>query len=240
MTRWIALVPCRESVTGYLLEGDKIQSRFAGSSESRVLNELGAAPRIIRVGDGPPDRLPTSILPDAGNGFAALEQSNPPDILSATVRLWIAGALATRPHWDGVFCVTQEDVTHWVHISAGEAVSAQSVLTPRLIHALGGSLDADAHAVADTLSRPERLAAHLRQAEILANREAITGHLVGAELAATRPYWLGQEVLLIAKAQAVPESALKAQGVPVTRLDPEDLVGPGLAALGRALALSED
>jgi hypothetical protein len=158
---------------------------------------------------------------------------------STLLRIAVAGALASRPHWDGVVCATQGDVTHWIHISADEAVSAQTVLTPRLVTALGGSASADADALADTLSRPERLAAHLRQAEIAGNRAAMTGHLLGAELAATRPYWLGQKVLVISATPAPHMTALEGQGVPSTALDPNDLVAPGLAALGRAIGLVE-
>ena len=196
MTRWIALVPESAGLSGYLVNGNSILRHATGSSQDAVMSDLGDAPRLVRLGDGPPDRLPASILPNTRDTLPALEQANPPDIISASVRLWIAGALASRVHWDGVICATQSDVTHWIHISAGEAISVQTVLTPRLVTALGGAASADPDALADTLSRPERLAAHLRQAEISGNRAALTGHLLGAELAATRPYWLGQEVLL--------------------------------------------
>ncbi|QFT97580.1 2-keto-3-deoxy-galactonokinase [Roseovarius sp. THAF8] len=239
MTRWIALVPDNAGQCGYLVEGDRVLRHATGSSEEAVLAELGDAPRMVRLGDGPPDRLPTGILPKTGDTLSALEQATPPDIISASVRLWIAGALASRVHWDGVICATQSDVTHWIHISAGEAVSVQTVLTPRLVTALGGTASADPDALADTLSRPERLAAHLRQAEISGDRAALTGHLLGAELAATRPYWLGQEVLVISAKPAPHMTALAAQGVPATALAPGDLVASGLAALSRALGLTD-
>ena len=58
---------------------------------------------------------------------------------------------------------------------------------PKLV-ATGATLGAvtppDTEAVTDSLSRPERLAAHLRSAEVTGNSAALSGHLVGAELAA--------------------------------------------------------
>lgn len=238
MTRWLALAHDGTGMAGYLLDGNRLLKRATGPTQEAILGELGDAPRILRLGDGPADKLPCAILPKGKTGLPALEQATPPDIIGASVRLWIAGALASRPHWDGVVCATQGDVTHWVHVSADEAISVQTVLTPRLVAALGGAAEADAESIADTLSRPERLAAHLRQAEVAGNRAAITGHLLGAELAATRPYWLGQEVLVVADAPAPHPAALAEQGAPVTALDPAELVGPGLAALASAFGLT--
>ena len=59
-------------------------------------------------------------------------------------------------------------------------------------------------AVSDALSRPETLTARLfelRAADLLHGQDATTarsilsGLLIGAELAATRPWWLGREVI---------------------------------------------
>lgn len=233
MTRWVVLVPSGSEITGYALEQDRLIAKVSAPSEREALDRLGDPMRIFRLGDGPSDSLPTAILPKQGTCLPALEQTNPPDIVSATVRLWIVGALADCPHWDGVVCASHQDVNHWIHVSAGEAISTQSVLTSRLITALNGAVTADAEAVADTLSRPERLAAHLRQAEVSGNRAAITGHLLGAELAATRPFWLGQEVLLIDAASDPRAHVLKAQGVPVTVLNIDALVATALAEIGR-------
>lgn len=89
-------------------------------------------------------------------------------------------------------------------------------LTPRLIADLGGAETPDMTALSDTLSRPERLAAQLRSAQVAGDAAAITGHLVGAELAAAKVYWLGQEVVLLG--QGPYYDALKVQGVLVTEL----------------------
>jgi len=101
---------------------------------------------------------------------------------------------------------------------------------------LGGAAAPSDAALADSLSRPERLAAHLRQAEVAGDRAAMTGHLLGAELAATRVYWLGQEVVVIGARSKMYKTALAAQSVPVTSFAPEDLEAPAFAALGQALA----
>ena len=158
----------------------------------------------------------------------------------------IAGFLALNPKWDGVVCLPGP-VTHWVQVSAAEVVSFQSSLTPSLQSALCDALDlgsrwaesALTEAVADTLSRSERLASRLAelQAAVRLKRGDNTemtgklwGYLLGAELAAARPYWLGQNLALIAEEElAAPYlTALTAQGLPVTRAQPDRMSLEGL------------
>jgi len=245
MTVWVALGKTAEGLTGYRLSEGQIDKRATSDNDATLLTELGPADRMIRLGEGTPTRLPAPVLPDASDAksvtLPALEQTSPPDIASGWVRLWIAGALAHCPNWDGVICATHGDVTHWLHVSAGEVVSMQSALTPRLVTTLGGALAPCATALGDTISRPERLAAHLRQAEVTGNRAAITGHLLGAELSAMRPYWLGQDVLVIAPCPEAHVTALSEQGVPATALDLEEAQSEGLIALVKALeTVTED
>ena len=237
MTDWIAIGPTGTGHRAFALDGDTITAEGRGPDEASALQDLSQA-QLIRIGDGPASRLPAPVLPEQGSSLPPLDQASPPDIVSAWVRLWIAGYLAARPNWDGVICATHADVTHWIHISANEAVSMQSLLTPRLNTALHGSAQSDSDALSETLSRPERLAAHLRAAEVTGNAGAITGHLLGAELAATRPYWLGQEVAVISPAPEAHVAALSDQGVPATAHDPETLLSPGLMALAHALKLT--
>ncbi|MCR9146121.1 MAG: 2-dehydro-3-deoxygalactonokinase [Rhodobacteraceae bacterium] len=237
MTGWIALGPTGAGIRAIALKGDRITGEGRGEDEATALRGLPRAP-LVRIGDGPATRLPAPVLPQSGNSLPAWEQASPPDILSAWVRIWIAGYLAARPNWDGVVCITHADITHWIHISASEAVSAQSLLTPRLVTALHGAATPDRAALSETLSRPERLAAHLRAAEVAGDTGATTGHLLGAELAATRAYWLGQQVAVISQTPQAHMAALSDQGVPATAHDPETLLAPGLIALGRALHLS--
>lgn len=238
MTGWIALGKAPDGVRACAMKGGRLLEQVTAGSESAALENLSEpADRIVRIGDGVPANLPASILPTGGQGLPGFSQKSPPDVIGGWVRLWLAGFLAARPNWDGVIAATEGPVSHWVHISAGEAVSSQSFLSPRLIDALGGAETPDTDAMADSLSRPERLAAHLRAAEVSGNMQALTGHLVGAELAAARAYWLGQQVAVISPPPAPVAAALKAQGVPCETHSPDDLLAPGLAAVGKALGL---
>lgn len=195
---------------------------------------------VIRVGDAQPAALPAPLLPDGGTVLPGLSQDTPADVISAWVRIWIAGFLARQGPWDGVICALHGDVSHWLHISAVEVISSQSFLSPRLIHSLGGAQTADEQAAADSLSRPERLAAYLRVAEVSGQPTAITGHLIGAELAAARPYWLGQQVAVIGDSPLIVayRTAIETQGCPVSCHDSTDLIPAGLKALGAALGVT--
>jgi 2-dehydro-3-deoxygalactonokinase len=139
-------------------------------------------------------------------------------MLDEVARAAVADYAAAHPQWDGVICIAG-DPTHWVHLSAGEVISFQSFLTARLARALGAGMRADPGAVTDSMARPERLATHLRSAELGGNRDEILGHLIGAEIAAARPYWLGREVVVTGEAglaEAYGE-VLGMQGVAVRR-----------------------
>ena len=198
-----------------------------------ALAALDASGPVLRVGEGVAAPLPAPLLPERlGSGLPGFTQDSPPDCLDGWTRLLLIG-LADRTNRDGIACVTTPTLAHWVHLSAGEAVSCQSFLTPRLATALDAGDGADERALADTLSRPERLAAHLRAAEVQGAPASLTGHLLGAELAAARPYWLGQTITLVGSdpATAPRATALAAQGVPVARTDPDTLLSGAIAAL---------
>lgn len=187
-------------------------------------------------------RLRLSIVP-------GLSQAKSPDVMRGE-ETQIAGILAGAPQFDGVLCLPG---THskWVQISAEEVVSFQTLMTGELFdllsgesvlrHSVGGeALDLDAFdaAVADILSRPERLSqrlfairadATLNATAAAVGRARLSGALIGAELAATRPYWLGQQVM-IAGAPALADlyaRALTAQGLTpqVQAADPLTLAG---------------
>ncbi len=225
-TRWVAV----GGGLSFVMQGAELLAQ----------GEAGDA-QIVRVGDGVPAALPAPVLPDGGRALPGFTQASPADVISGWVRIWIAGFLAERPNWDGVICALHGDVTHWVHISADEAVSSQSFVTLRLIAALSGAERADMEALSDSLSRPEKLASQLRVAEVTGDAAALTGHLLGAELAASKAYWLGQQVAVIgegALAQTYGD-AVQAQGCPVEVCAVEQVVSPGLSALGQALGLAE-
>ena len=161
-------------------------------------------------------------------------QQESPTVLTNGEEAAIAGYLAAHPRFDGVvLCLTEQSL--WAHISADEVVSMMAFDTPPLAAAFaaeyrqGAAFDA---ALADTLSRPERIAAHLAQARTgRSGQEA--AHLIGAELAAARPYWLGQFVVVLADegAEAPYAAALESQGAMVETASFSEafLAGCGLA-----------
>jgi 2-dehydro-3-deoxygalactonokinase len=239
MRDWIAIGRHgRVGVVAHAMRGATWVSSVQGADEARALAALGHDDaRIVRIGDGAPEAVPAPVLPKSGGGCPALTQDSPADVIGAWVRIWIAGFLASRETWDGIICAQEGGISHWLHISADEVVSCQSFLTPRLNDALAGADSPDDTALADSLSRPERLAAHLRAAEVAGNAGALTGHLIGAELAAARAYWLGQQVAVIGDRLGY-AGALRAQGVPVEEAETEALEPLGLQVLGTRLGLA--
>ncbi|ABG32393.1 2-keto-3-deoxy-galactonokinase [Roseobacter denitrificans] len=188
---------------------------------------------------------------------SGLSQTAPPDVMRGE-ETQIAGFLSLNPKWDGVLCMPGTH-TKWVHLSAGEVVSFQTFMTGEIFALLSESSvlrhsvvpdtwdgSAFQDAVADSLSHPERMAAKLfalRAGDLLklndqgSARAALSGYLIGMEIAATRPYWLGQNLAILgmgAQAQAY-QGALSAQGVPATMVDTERATLAGLTAVHRQL-----
>ncbi|WP_120500543.1 2-dehydro-3-deoxygalactonokinase [Roseovarius sp. EL26] len=243
MTRWIAIGPTGKTVTAYALESGTLVTSATAPTECAALAELEFdAEQTIRIGDGLPARLPAKLTPEDGQSLPGFEQTSPPDIIGGWIRLWCAGFAADKPNWDGVICAISSGISHWIHISANEAISCQSFLSPGLIDAFNGAFPPAGDAMFDSLSRPERLAAHLRQAQVSGNTAAVTGHLIGAELMAARPYWLGQNVILVSDEGTIADGyaiALEMQSVPHSTCKAQDLIPAGLTALGKSLGLFE-
>jgi 2-dehydro-3-deoxygalactonokinase len=195
-------------------------------------------------------RIRVSVLP-------GLSQKNPPDVMRGE-ETQVAGFLAQNPGFDGVLCLPGTH-TKWVHLSADEVVSFQTFMTGELFELLSersvlrhsvqaedAAPEAFADAVAETLSRPERLAQRLfsiRAANVLEGlgpaegRARLSGYLIGAEIAAARPYWLGQQVAVAGAPalSALYATALEAQGAEVRRFDADPLTRLGLARIRAAL-----
>lgn len=227
---WIGIAQDDHGAAGWRFDGAQALDRSAGPSAQDVMAGLAQTATTLIVQDGLGRHpVPAPALPEA-LPLTDLAQDRPHGLLPATARLRIAGVLSTRPNWDGVICLPGQEATHWCLISANEVVSFQSALTPRLAQAMGAADQADAEALADTMSRPERLSLHLRSAALMEDRRAMAGHLLGAELAAMRAFWLGQRVIVVATNDLYP-AALRAQGVPVDRVTPEDATCAGLIAL---------
>lgn len=211
--------------------------------------------------EAPYARVPCAALPEGMTRapgdrdvyiIPGLAQSAPPDVMRGE-ETQIAGFLALNPGWDGVICMPGTH-TKWVHVSAGEVVSFRTVMTGELFallsgnsvlrHSMEGAWSDEAFdaAVSATLSRPERLAADLfslRAASLLEGQSdgmaRLSGLLIGADLAATRPFWLGQQVAIVGgSTQAgVYSRALEAQGLPVTVARADAVTLAGLTAAWR-------
>ena len=173
-------------------------------------------------------RIRLHILP-------GVSQDSPADVMRGE-ETQTAGVIHENPNFDGILCLPGTH-TKWIHISAAEIVSFRTMMTGELFallshhsvlrHSVGGEdFDRDAFdsAVAETLSRPERLAQSLfniRAEGLLHNQSnaaaqgRLSGLLIGAELAAAKPYWLGQQVLIggAPALVALYERALQNQGV---------------------------
>jgi 2-dehydro-3-deoxygalactonokinase len=195
-------------------------------------------------------RITLHILP-------GIKQTKSPDVMRGE-ETQIAGFLADHPDFDGVLCLPGTH-TKWVHISAREIVSFQTIMTGELFALLAAhsvlrhSVSGDAwdeaaflDAVADTMTRPERLAARLFQIrashllEGTANpisKAALSGALIGAELAATRPYWLGQQIALVGapRLTQIYAAALCAHGLEATEHTGDDMTLKGLTAAYKEL-----
>jgi len=182
-----------------------------------------------------------------------LSQSNPPDVMRGE-ETQIAGALRLHPGFDGVMCLPG---THskWVHVSAGEVVSFQTFMTGEMFdllsrnsvlrHGMTGEGWDEAGfeaALSDALSRPERLAARLftlRAEGLLTGlaagqaRSRLSGLLIGTELAASKPYWLGQPVVIIGAENLTKlyAKALEMQGVVARSIPGNACMIAGLASL---------
>ena len=247
MTGWIAFGPDSNVIRACVMMGRTLISTITAASEAEALTQARAAlpPQsdipVIRIADGTSDRMPAALIPTNTLNIAALSQSSPQGLIGAWPRLWAAGIAARDPHWDGIVCLCRTDVTHWIYISAGEAISSLSTLTPKLINTLGGTTSrVSIPALSDSLSRPERLAADLYQAQLRIDTQALTGHLLGAELAATRAYWLGRDAVVIDDTGLgdIYTDALRHQGVPVDQTQPANLLAPAMTALTEALNLN--
>jgi len=189
--------------------------------------------------------------------IGGMSQTAPPDVMRGE-ETQIAGFLALNPGWDGVLCLPGTH-TKWVEVSAGEVVSFRTAMTGDLFAAIsehtvlkhsaqGGDWSEAAFdtAVAETLSRPEQLAMRLfgiRAAGLVgapdagSARASLSGLLIGAELAASKPYWLGQQIAVIGDGalSALYVRALAAQGAPATMADAARATLAGLTAAWRNL-----
>ncbi|TNJ42110.1 2-dehydro-3-deoxygalactonokinase [Phaeobacter sp. B1627] len=225
------------------LEVRDLAAAVALAPEDDLLTFAEDATAALPVPAKPTD-LPVTMSEDQAHRIyrlGAMQQSRPFGRLQGAAGR-ISGFLSLNKDWDGVICLPGRHYTHWVQISAEEVVSFISFATLPLVSTFcptdcptGGSpssVDEAAlvAALQDVLSRPETLALRLAEARSMtqagatsdaAARGQIWGAALGAELAASRPYWLGQNLALIAPAAlAAPyRAALLSQHMPVTETD---------------------
>ncbi|WP_371168100.1 2-dehydro-3-deoxygalactonokinase [Aliiroseovarius sp. 2305UL8-7] len=186
-----------------------------------------------------------------------VKQQKPADVMRGE-ETQIAGYLVENPDFDGILCLPG---THckWVHISAGELVSFRTFMTGEMF-ALLSDQSVLRHSVAtddwdqaafdtalsDTLTRPSDLAAKLfsLRAEGLLNdmspataRARLSALLIGAELAAAKPYWLGQQVVILGadNVASAYHAALTAQGAMVRPSDADNMTLAGMTAAYHSL-----
>lgn len=232
---WGLLIDEGARVLLHEIAGGEVQTRdFASVIEAQQSSDIDPK-RLIQCSttETPPPKL---ILPENREELGALRQTAPAALLPPNARIAIAGALTDQSDWEGVICLPEADVTHWVHVSAREIVSFQGAATGRLAAVFGAGNSLDKEALGDTMARPERLAAQLNAATLADDGAAVLGHLIGAELAAMRIYWLGQDVRIIGSGEAYGE-ALQLQGVAARIVPYAQAWRAGLMALGRAARL---
>ncbi|EIE49831.1 hypothetical protein AL035_11900 [Salipiger aestuarii] len=254
MTRpdWIAIEFGSVRMLQWDMRGNDVLARHERAP--LPLNALADAvpqevPVVVSGAPGAALAVPCRPAPPCRSGgfllLPGVKQAQPYDTMEAEVTR-IAGFLALNPGFDGTICLPGP-TSRWVQISAGEIVSFRSVLTgtlltllqaPQALGALDDGFDADVlrEAVDRALGRPAALTCDLAtlRAGILAGGaegagSRALGWLIGVELAATRPWWLGQNVALLADGQMGEpyRIALEAQGVPALIAD-----GPRMALEG--------
>lgn len=205
---------------------------------------------VLRAGwpDAPLRPTPCEAAVAASDGLiGGVFQKAPAGILRGEI-VAVVGYVAAHPDFDGVICLIGNKSV-WLHISAQEIVSFRAFLTPGLLQHLGADidqspLDTDAltAAVWQAMSRPSAIAADLASVQAqqelgLAEGGPLTarlhGLLIGAELAAAKPYWLGQNVVLIGTSElaAAYEKALRAQGIEPSDVAPDECVLNGFRYL---------
>ncbi len=186
-----------------------------------------------------------------------IRQEKPADLMQGD-ETRIAGFLVKEPQFDGILCQPGMR-TSWAHISAEEVVSFRSFLTGELLDFLDQAEDTGFDEAAlqagldDIMSRPAELSAALFTLRAEATlqglspdvtRARLMAVLIGAELSAARPYWLGQEVVIMGNADSdlirAYEIALKAQGAMLRVVDADSALLAGMQKSYLQLTQSDD
>ena len=155
-------------------------------------------------------------------------------------------------NFDGIICLPGTH-TKWVHVSAGEVISFRTFMSGELFDLLSKysvlkhSVKSDGwndkefkSAVSESISNPQKIfsdffklrADHLlKQVGQSILRSKLSGYIIGAELAGAKPYWLGQNVVILGNnnLSKIYKTALEAQGIFAQEVDATECTLNGLA-----------
>ena len=190
------------------------------------------------------DRLNVRIL-------GGLRQDNPADVMRGE-ETQIRGFLSIFSNFDGIICLPGTH-TKWVHVSAGEVISFRTFMSGELFDLLSKysvlkhSVKSDGwddeefkSAVSESISNPQKIfsdffklrADHLlKQVEQSELRSKLSGYIIGVELAGAKPYWLGQNVVILGNdnLSKIYKTALEGQGIFAQEIDATECTLNGLA-----------
>ena len=173
--------------------------------------------------------------------LGGLKQNDPADVMRGE-ETQIRGFLSNFSNFDGIICLPGTH-TKWVQVSAGEVISFRTFMSGELFalmseySVLKHSVNSDGwndqefnSAVSESISNPQKLFSDffklraddlLNKVEKSVLRSKLSGHIIGTELAGAKPYWLGQNIVILAKddLSKVYKAALEGQGVLAQEVD---------------------
>ena len=183
--------------------------------------------------------------------LGGLRQDNPTDVMRGE-ETQIRGFLSIFSNFDGIICLPGTH-TKWVHVSAGEVISFRTFMSGELFDLLSKysvlkhSVKSDdwndkefRSAVSESISNPQKIfsdffklrADHLlKQVEQSELKSKLSGYIIGVELAGAKPYWLGQNVVILGNdyLSKIYKTALEGQGIFAQEIDATECTLNGLA-----------
>lgn len=183
--------------------------------------------------------------------LGGLRQDNPADVMRGE-ETQIRGFLSIFSNFDGIICLPGTH-TKWVHVSAGEVISFRTFMSGELFDLLSKysvlkhSVKSDdwndkefRSAVSESISNPQKIfsdffklrADHLlKQVEQSELKSKLSGYIIGVELAGAKPYWLGQNVVILGNdyLSKIYKTALEGQGIFAQEIDATECTLNGLA-----------
>ena len=183
--------------------------------------------------------------------LGGLKQNNPADVMRGE-ETQIRGFLSIFSNFDGIICLPGTH-TKWVHVSAGEVISFRTFMSGELfalmskysvlkhsVNSNGWNDQEFKSAVSESISKPQKIFSDffklraddlLNKVEKSVLRSKLSGYIIGAELAGAKPYWLGQNIVILANddLSKMYKAALEGQGVFAQEMDATKCTLDGLA-----------